>query len=303
MAQAATDDAKAANWANPDNPPFQYAVAGHDVDTGGLDSAITGTNACCECYQLVFDAPNNEYDPGVPAPRPLIVQAFNTAAGGANNFDIFMGVGGFGASDACVAEPPEAGIYTSPYQAFMYDAFPPDYEPGGGGVKFLNYSQCKDSTANGAATPSSIQSATCQNEIAARCNLVSASGSSSLANTTRTSCIQSNQLDSLYHQNWKVLARRVQCPDGLTRVTGCKLAPESGLPAPDPGVTTKASAAANSSFKSGYTTTTMQDCCKPTCAWANNVAGAGGGSAGNKKSVPPWTSFYSCDKNGTPLTQ
>jgi hypothetical protein len=230
----------------------------------------------------------------------MIVQAFNTAAGGSQNFDIFMGVGGFGANDACVAEP-EGGIYTSPYQAFMYDSFPPDNEPGGGGIKFLDYSQCKDSSANGAATPASIQSATCQNEIMSRCNVVSSSASVTLTNTTRTSCILSNQLGSLYHQNWKVLAKRVECPDSLTRVTGCKLAAQSGLPAPDPNATTKATA--DASFRPGYTTTTMQDCCKPTCAWANNVGGAGGGNMGNKSAVAPWTSFYTCDQNGSPVTQ
>ena len=51
-------------------------------------------------------------------------------------------------------------------------------------------------------------------------------------------------------------------PTHLTEVTGCKLSP-GGLPAPHPAVVTPAQAAADPSFKSGYTTTTMQDAASP----------------------------------------
>jgi hypothetical protein len=34
-----------------------------------------------------------------------------------------------------------------------------------------------------------------------------------------------------YHQNWAVYSKRAECPENLTRVTGCKLAAESGLAA------------------------------------------------------------------------
>jgi hypothetical protein len=66
------------------------------------------------------------------------------------------------------------------------------------------------------------------------------------------------------------------------------------LPKPDPNA--KTAAEADPTFKAGYTTTTMQDCCKPTCAWKNWVADMG------LKSVGEWRSFYSCDANGTPIT-
>lgn len=294
MEQAAKDDAQANSWAN----PFNYAVAGHDVDSGGLDTNMVGTEACCECYQLVFDQPNSEYS-SPPPPKPLIVQVFNTAAGGGMNFDVFMGIGGFGAYNACIKDPNN----TQGPQNFLYNAFPMDGEPGNGGIKIVNIDACKDQSQYGKATPTSIASSTCQSTVADRCNVALSNGSVELTNTTRTSCIDSNKLDSLYHQNWKVYAKRVSCPDNLTRVTGCKLAPEAGLPTPNPNVTTAAQAAADSSFKANYTTTTMQDCCKPTCAWANHVAGGGGGNIANKKSVSPWTSFYSCDQNDAPITQ
>ena len=90
---AETDD-----FASPTNPQFVYGVVGHDKDTGGLDTE-SGSNACCQCYQLVFTSPRDNVS-GVATPKPMIVQAFNTGAGGGKNFDIFMGSGGEGANTA-----------------------------------------------------------------------------------------------------------------------------------------------------------------------------------------------------------
>ena len=82
----------------------------------------------------------------------------------------------------------------------------------------------------------------------------------------------------------------------FTDVTGCKLKPQS-LPAVNPAVKTPGQAAADSSFKSGYTITTMQDCCMPTCAWQNNVSGQNVPVAGK------YNSFYSCNQSGIPQTE
>jgi hypothetical protein len=80
------------------------------------------------------------------------------------------------------------------------------------------------------------------------------------------------------------------------------LAPQ-GLPAVNPNVTTAAQASANSSFrsKSGsgtrLWTSTMQDCCMPSCAFQDNVTGRG------LKAQGLYNSFYSCDKSGVPMTE
>src|SRR5208283_3133572 len=90
MLQAAKDD-----WGG-GTPPFNYAVVGHDPDPT-LDGTGNGAQSCCHCYQLVYIAPSNTLDvegrvngtannpSAVPVPAPLIVQAFNTSAGGASN--------------------------------------------------------------------------------------------------------------------------------------------------------------------------------------------------------------------------
>jgi hypothetical protein len=58
-------------------------------------------------------------------------------------------------------------------------------------------------------------------------------------------------------------------------------------------VLTIAQAVANGNFSSGYGTTTMQDCCKPTCAWNDNIYAA---------TDPDYRSLYSCDRLGVPIT-
>ena len=279
MAQAARDD-----WGA--SAPFVYGVVGHDSDQGGLD---VGSSSCCQCYQLVFERPEpgSAQPPDLPVPKPMIVQSFNTAAGGGKNFDIYMGAGGFGAFNACVPGS-YSGTATTNFGHFLYTAFPSDY-PGQGGIKAINIPECK---VNGAVTVASLQSAACQGKISSLCNNTAAP-SATVTAETKNSCIQTNALAGFYHQNWQIRAKRVECPVGITKVTGCRLQPQ-GLPAANPSATTAATA--DSSFRTGYTTTTMQDCCKPSCAWQDQVVGAG------LKVVDRWTSFYSCDQNGVPIT-
>jgi aspartate oxidase len=85
-------------------------------------------------------------------------------------------------------------------------------------------------------------------------------------------------------------------------VTGCKLAPQ-GLPAVKREVTSAAQAAADSFFfaNSGngnmYETTTMEDCCRPSCASMDWISGRG------LVTDAEYNAFYSCDPNGVPITE
>ena len=288
MKQAAVDDAAANGWGTGSDPAFNYGVVGHDTDGAGLDQGA-GSSTCCQCYQLVFEKPEpgSAQPPGLPIPKPMIVQSFNTAAGGGKNFDLFMGAGGFGAFNGCVSGS-YPGTQTTTFGQFQYTSFPADFN-GQGGIKFLNLDECK---TNGGSTVASLTSAACQSRIGLLCDAANAA-TDATTSTTRSSCKESNLLASAYHQNWTVRAKKVECPTALTRVTGCRLAP-AGLPQPDPRA--KTVAAADGSFLSGFTTTTMQDCCKPTCAWKDYTTGAGLVPSGR------WSSFYSCDQNGVPIT-
>jgi hypothetical protein len=202
----------------------------------------------------------------------MIVQTFNTAAGGGRNFDIYMAAGGFGANNGCIGG-------SSP----MYTMYP---DLGGnftGGVRASRYSQC---ATNNQWTQASIASTTCQSYVGSQCAQIQSTVSAMNQSTSQDSCNQSNYANSHYHINWNVRALRVECPVNLTRVTGCKLNGQ-GLPQPDPAA--KDVATATSAFRTGYTTTTMQDCCRPTCAYPANVANAD----------PTWSVYYTCDRSGT----
>jgi hypothetical protein len=298
MAQAAIDDFGP-------TPSFDYAVAGHDVDQNGLDGSARST--CCQCYQLIYQLPENEAQvngngaSAIAIPRPLVVQAFNTAAGGGQNFDIFMGAGGFGAFNAC---DPSFTQMKSPSGRYLYSSFPEQGEPGSGGVNAATQlAGCKDSL--NLVTSETLSSGACTSNVQSTCGQFASATltSAALADTVR-SCLASNDPTDYRHINWQVYARKIECPTHLTQVTGCKLAPQ-GLPAADPNVRTPDQAARDPSFRamSGggahYTTTTMQDCCKPTCAWQDWVTGSNGGLS----AVGQYNSFYTCDQTGTPVTE
>jgi len=299
MEQAAADDG---------NTGFHYAVVGHDVDRGGIDG--TDQSACCQCYQLVYAWPSPANDrqvqvnpdnpnppaSAIPVPPPLIVQAFNTAAT-PQTFDVYMPAGGLGANNACAAV---AGS-TSQSGQYMYTSYPADGQPSNGGVKPASlYSECK--TAVSWVTTATLTSAACVQKTADACNKI-VSSIPGLTNQAESACIKANSINTFYHLNWSVYAMKVECPENLTRVTGCKLAPQS-LPSVKKNVTTAAQAAQDPAFlkKTGstanmYETTTMEDCCRPSCAAINWI------SAKGLVTDPQYRAFYSCDAKGVPYTQ
>lgn len=262
MLQAAYDD-----WGM-DDPPFVYGVVGHDPDLGGVDES---SNTCCQCYQLVFQ----QGPPGVPIPKSMIVQSFNVYAGGAKSFDVFMAAGGLGNFNGCY----EGGQ--------QYTSFPSEGDDWfRGGVRATRYPEC---TGQEGVDYDSLASQQCQDYVSGQCQQIE-SVSEDVQRASRQSCVQANRAETLYHNNWNVLAKRIECPEALTRVTGCRL-DDQGLPQANPDVQDAAAAQADG-FSSGYGTTTMQDCCRPHCAWDVNVALDGA-------SVDPeYNRFYSCGHDG-----
>jgi hypothetical protein len=102
--------------------------------------------------------------------------------------------------------------------------------------------------------------------------------------------------------NWSVYAMKIECPRHLTEVTGCKLAPQ-GLPEVDRSVVGATEPPPNPGFwrqsSNGrpYETTTMEDCCRPSCASKDWVGGRG------LPADPDYGAFYSCDGRGVPITE
>jgi hypothetical protein len=297
MTEAAEDDWGASS-------PFHYAIVGHDPDDTLDPNGTSATRTCCQCYQLVFAVPNeaeaqvagqSSGASAVVVPPPLVVQAFNTSAGGGKNFDVFMGAGGFGAFNAC---DPNFTEQPSPSGEYLYTHFTEVGEGGNGGEKAALLTTCD--TNENLITSATLSSSGCQSQVASDCNEIAAANAT-VTDETIQSCIASNDPNTFYHLNWQVYAKKIECPNHLMEVTGCELSPEN-LPAANPNVTTAAEAAADPTFAAGYTTTTMQDCCKPTCAWQDNVSNTKNAGA-NMGTVGEYNSFYSCDQSGDPVTE
>jgi hypothetical protein len=184
----------------------------------------------------------------------------------------------------------------------MYTSYPAIGQPSQGGLKPASlFSECRTKDKNWLTT-ASLSEPACQQKIVEGCHQIE-STIPGLTNQSRKSCLQSNSLESFYHLNWSVYVMKVECPENLTRVTGCKLAPQ-GLPAVKRDVTTAAQASKDSAFwaKTGsenkmYETTTMEDCCRPSCAAINWIEKKG------LKTDPQYRAFYSCDGKGVPYTQ
>ncbi len=218
---------------------------------------------CCACYQIVYSAPPSPltYTP----PKPLIIQNFNQG-GAPNAFDVFMGKGGEGAQTSGCPQ--------------LYKTYPSTGEPNQGGIT---------ETAIGACTSSesALTSSACVSSVTTACDQI-VGNNDYITTTTQTSCIEANTAPSPYHANWQVKAQKVECPTALTEVTGCKLNPGSN-PKPDPTIQT----AAEASSWSAYSTTTMEDCCKPSCSWPGNVT---------ISTQSGWSAMYQCDSSGNPMT-
>ena len=281
--QLAPPDSKASNWdngilANACQPPEEaskksmtkafacprlmlgssemLAAAEFDAKQAGwsspFDYGVVGRDAMpgqgdqtCQCYQL---EPNGSKIPS------MIVQWANTGAGGCNNpqdgqcdFDLFMGAGGTGNFNACIGGKSNSSTFGD----FMYSDYPWLNQPWGGGVQ---------ETAN--------------------CNFTGQSPYTT--ETTTISCQYS--INNHFKGNPAIFWQPVQCPEGLTRVTGCERADNDSHPVAVPNPDT-------SKWLKGEVTS-MQDCCLPSAGWVNKVP----------NSNAPWTNIYACDVNGIPWT-
>ena len=271
----------------------------------GIDAGAQST--CCQCYQMIYAWPSADNErqvqlnpddvsnpaSAVPIPKPVIAQSFNTAAT-PYSFDIYMGGGGFGAHNGC---GPGLG-QTSTSGQYLYEAYPEEGGMSGGVKPITHWQECKNQYSW--VTEESLGSEECQSHVADVCNEIT-HADPTITEYARNSCIETNKPDSLHHANWSVYVRIVECPEALTRVTGCRLKPQ-GLPEVD-GLVTAEQAKNDSSFFSQastgkmYETTTMEDCCRPSCAAANWVEGRG------LDPEPEWNAFYSCDRAGVPITE
>ena len=204
---------------------------------------------CGSCFQLEITGG------GSPSPNKYIIQAVNTGSDvSSGQFDILLGAGGFGIYDACSSDCQDGqvcsgGHCNSPYYSGKFAAWTPDGNCYGGGVH----------DANGCS------------------KLVTGCSRTFADKTLLYACPEA--IKRGFHANFNVQWQRVQCPPSLYKVTGLRRTDDGEHPTPRLGLTLS---------NSGRTTTTM-DCCKPTCAWRQNIAGL---------ADPQFPQVYTCNKTG-----
>jgi hypothetical protein len=229
----------------------------------GNDWAVYGvvgigqTSDCGRCFQLQITSSDSG---SMPSVTRYIVQAVNTGSDvSSGQFDIFLGAGGFGLFTACSSDCQsgrvcDGGNCNVPMFSGGFSSWTPDGNCYGGGVRDA------DGCDALVTTPESSRNF----------------AEKTLIYGCRTA------IEQLYHQNFQVNFERVQCPSSLVRVTGIRIDSEDSLPPPSRTLGLQ---------RRGHATTTM-DCCKPTCAWRQNVDGF------TDSNFPQ---VYVCNMEGIPL--
>jgi len=243
---------------------FVYATAGGQKD-----------EECGKCYQVqVLDA-EQQWKPNFPL---LVVQIINSGFDVLpHQLDLFMGAGGFGYFTACNSDcrsrACQGGTCGGPgmFSGTFDDWNDPQYaDPNpcySGGIKWLN----------GTTTEENLQESCLKLN---RGNL-----STVAAKATYDSCVRSNL--QLFHQNFvSTNSKRVRCPPALVDVTMMQRADDANYPHPDPSLQLDLVCRGDRS-RGRYCVTTMQDCCKPSCAWS-----------GKAETVLGMNCVATCDRDG-----
>lgn len=222
---------------------FLYAVAGSAND-----------DECGKCYQIQLLDAEREWKSNF---KQLIVQVINSGHDVMRGqFDIFMGGGGFGYFTSCNKDCKTKYCQGGACNDFMYNSTFDKWnnaeynDPNicySGGIKWLDH---KNKT-----------------EILQLCRSLVGNSKLLKDNITVDSCYRTNIY--LYHQNFVSLnAKRVACPTNLYKLTGLNRKDNQNYPKIN--ITNNFDIQCRGDRTQGhYCITTMQDCCKPSCAWSN----------------------------------
>ena len=192
---------------------------------------------------------------GSPSPNKYIVQGANTGSDvSSGQFDILLGAGGFGIYDACSSDCQTGPVCSGGHcNAPMFTGDFSAWTPDG---------NCYGGGVHDASGCSKLDS-----------------GSSFGGKTLLYGCAAA--IDKGFHANFNVQWAEVQCPDSLVKVTGLRRKDNEQYPKPQPGMNLP---------NKGFATSTM-DCCKPTCAWRQNIGNV---------ADPIFPQVYTCNKEGLP---
>lgn len=242
---------------------FLYAVAGGASD-----------NDCGACYQVRLLDAEREWTPDF---QQLVVQVVNSGYDVLpNQLDLFMGAGGFGYFTACNSDCDRRhcgggacrdAMYDTPFDYWDHPQFEDPNPCYSGGIKWLDNKN--------------------ETELRELCGGLVGSGSQlPMHRMTIDSCVRTNMM--LYHQNFVSSdTDRVACPEGLYRLTGLRRNDDYRFRQVSID-NTLMNQCRGDRTQGRYCITTMQDCCKFSCAWD-----------GKGDPDPMWSRVHTCIKNGS----
>ena len=209
--------ADADDFGSPTNPQFVYGVVGHDNDSGRHRHRVRQ-------QRLLPVLPADLHHrrairvTGVATPKPMIVQAFNTGAGGGKNFDIYMGGRRRGRQQRRL-QPAVHRRYPTHRPAEQRRHPRADSASASAAMRRLSSSSIAHDVL-----PERDRQRLPDDHGEQRDRAEHDARSPARRRTSRRTSITSTGT---------CCAKRIECPANLTRVTGCKLNSQ-GLPAADP---------------------------------------------------------------------
>ena len=244
------------SWACPHlmllSPDMQFAAEADGYGSWAV-YGVAGIGQASDCGKCFQLGITNG---NAPSKSHFIVQAVNTGSDvSSGQFDILIGAGGFGIYDGCSSDCKSRHCSGGPCNSGQFSGKFDDWTPGG---------NCYGGGVHDAN----------------KCDSLASSQGNFAEKTLVYGCKAA--INQGYHQNFNLKFAQVQCPKSLFHVTGIRTANDSSLPLPSPSLSLPGN---------GQGTTTM-DCCKPTCAWRQNVVGTDSN----------WPSLYVCSRDGMPLT-
>ena len=271
MLQAAKDDKLDSDYA--------YAVVGFD---GGQ---------CGECFEIQFD-PNDPWKR-----KSLIAQVFNSQAGGETNLDIYMPAGGFGAFNSCFEYSKNVDDNQSKSGDFAYIKYPgskEDENTTGDNFVSTNDMWYEGGIRGGDKKVEKYKNIYKINDRSQCDGLFKKPGTSDKVEKDITSACKW-VFDNNYHYNsgdamgiegTQTKVKKIKCPLNLMKITGLHRNPTVDKDLPEAGEE-------KGEWLENLTTTTMEDCCMPTCSRSNNV----------KDADSEYNAMYTCDKYGDIITK
>lgn len=277
-------------WSGPnsdklkDENPDQNAC----ISNGG-----TFCNGWCQTCNIGGNCKKCRYFPK----KPLILQSFNTVIGctppkddSAGQFDIYMGAGGLGNNNGCSNSSKDGTTYGGGFYGGVFDDWP----------------DIKEGHKNGGV--SRIDMCDKINEIKGfRNKNEDWNGNTNWGKELIKSCkLVMDKDNNPYHGNWAIRFKEVECPINLSKVTGMRLKypnkSYNNKDLPKPSKDLVRSTGREGSIKDGFPgfTSSMMDCCKPSCSWDNMIAEI---KKTNNDIDPLFPSIFMCDKNGSKIYQ